>query len=100
MADEIARASEENTAGATMLLAGFITSALFLVAASILWAGLLIAVATENSGDQNDGGGALIGLGALVNAALFYFWGFYGLRKSTKALKDAVARETAAGNRT
>ena len=36
-----------------MLLAGFVTSALFLVAASVLWAGLLVAVAVgEGRGDE------------------------------------------------
>ena len=89
MAYEASRSAVEAQAGATMLLTGYVTSALFLVAASILWTGLLIAPAVQDR---------MIVIFTLGHAALFYVWGFYGLRKSNKALKTALARKESAGD--
>lgn len=101
MADEVNPSSVETQAGATLLLAGFVTSALFLVAASILWIGFLIAAALGGSGDRRMSGGEFMsGFITIINAALFYIWGIYGLGKSRKVLKAALARKESAVDRT
>jgi hypothetical protein len=95
MAEEIKRFPDENAAGATVLLAGFVTSALSLVAATILWTGFLIAAALVV--DRSLGPLALMGgLITVITAALFYISGIYGLVQSRKALEATPEYKRAA----
>jgi hypothetical protein len=101
MADETTHSPEDKAAGATILLAGFLTSALFLVAASILWVGFLLAATLGGAGDGKlDGGELMAGVITLSNAAMFYLWGIYGLGKSRQALKAALAKKGPGADRT
>ena len=100
MSNRINESSDVAAAGATLLLSGFVTSALFLVAASILWVGLLIAGALGGSDHRPNGGEGARGLITFLNAAMFYIWGIYGLGKSRKALRAALAAKESADSRT
>ena len=100
MSEQVNEASDVTAAGATMLASGFVTSALFLVAASILWVGFLIAASVGGLNKPADGQGFTLGVITLLNAAMFYVWGIYGLSRSRKALRAALARRPSGQGRT
>jgi hypothetical protein len=92
MSVEVDRFAAEYQAGATMLMGGFITSSLLILAASVLWTGFLFAAALGSFHTQDPDGGAIaVGVITVLNAALFYVWGLSGLRKCAKAQKAALA---------
>jgi hypothetical protein len=101
MTDEANRSSVESQVGAVLLMGGYITSALLVLAASILWAGLIIAANLgDSAGQKTTSGSMTAGFITLVNAALFYIWGFKGFRECGKAQKAALAKRESTGIQT
>ncbi len=90
--DESKRELDRQTQ-ATLLLAGLITSGLFVLAATVLWGAFLIAMSLETSLLKNNGTfGFLLSLLTVVNALIFYLWGINGLRHAVKHLRRLTGR--------
>lgn len=72
----------------TLLQAGLITSGLYILAATILWATYLVAMSLDQSILRNNGEtGVLFSLLTLVNAFIFYVWGLNALRHAVTHLR-------------
>lgn len=78
---------------ATLLLAGLVTSGLFVLAATVLWGAFLIAASLELSILRNNGYlGTLLGILTVFNALIFYLWGINGLRHSVNHLRRITGK--------
>jgi hypothetical protein len=96
MTDDANRSSVESQAGATMIIiVGYISSVLCFIAASILWIGFLIAATlAESAGLNRMTSGSITATCITVgNAAMFYFWGLYGMGQFHKYQKAALAKK-------
>lgn len=61
------------------------TGAILLLSASILWIGLVFAVALGETGEgESNSIGILFGVITVLNAALFYLMGLGAIKKATK----------------
>jgi hypothetical protein len=98
MTDEANRRSVESQVDTALLMGGYIYSALLVLAASILWAGFIIAATWADSAGLKTTSGSIAATAiTLVNAAMFYIWGFNGLLECRKAQKTARAKKALMG---
>ncbi|MHC4878842.1 MAG: hypothetical protein ACYTGL_20520 [Planctomycetota bacterium] len=78
---------------ATLLLAGLITSGLFVLAATVLWGAFLLTMSSDTPLFGDFGfRGFLVCLLTVVNAFIFYWWGLIGLWRSVKHLRRLTRR--------